>query len=133
MGDSWEVVWQELREALLAQPARDGGIGLPCVHTLGLEVANDIVRVGEDGVLVRSERTGRDDFIEARRFQAWWDHLKAEGMASLIPGEEGNPHRWRSRLVGAIWARCLPGRVEWDPALPNDLRLIGHAAAVSAG
>jgi hypothetical protein len=128
MDELWEEVWLELREALVRQPPRNANSRHPCVLTLGHEVANDIIRVGEDGIVVRSERTGRDDFIEARRIQVWWDHLQAEGSASLIPGGANNPHPWRSRLVGAIWARCLPHRVEWDRARPNELRLIGHEA-----
>src|SRR5947209_817160 len=108
MDESWAEVWLELREALLRQPPRDSHSGKPCVRTLGNHVANDIIRVGENGIVVRSERTNRNDFIEARRFRVWWDHLQESGSASLIPGGENNPHRWRSRLVGAIWARCLP-------------------------
>ena len=110
MNPSWEELWLELREALLRQPPRDASSETPCVLTLGHDVANDILRVGEDGIVVRSERTGRADFIEARRFRVWWDHLQVCGSASLMPGDANNPHRWRSRLVGAIWrGACRSG------------------------
>src|SRR5690242_4997991 len=122
----WEQVWQELRDALLLQPRCPDHPEYPCVHTLIEQVINDIIRVEPDGVLVRSHRTNRDDFIEVDRFRVWWDHLQKAGTVSLTPGEENNPHPWRARLVGAIFARCLPARVCWDQDQPEELSLAGY-------
>jgi len=128
MDEVWEEAWLALREALTRQSRCQEHPDHPCVRTLVQEVVNDIIRVGPDGIVVRSHRTSREDPIEASRFRVWWEQLQREGFASLIPGGDNNPHRWRSRVVGAIWARCLPRQIEWDEARPNEIRLIGHAA-----
>jgi len=120
----WEQVWQELRDALQLQPRCPDHPEFPCVRTLGQGVVNDIIRVEPVGVLARSHRTNRDDFIEVDRFRVWWDHLINVGTASLTPGGQNNPHLWRSRLIGAILARCLPARVRWDRERPAELRLV---------
>ena len=103
----WEQVWRELRDVLLLQPGCPDHLEYPCVRTLVQGVVNDIIRVESEGVLVRSHRTNRDDFVEVNLFRVWWDHLQNVGTASLEPGNQNNPHRWRARLVGAILARCL--------------------------
>ena len=122
----WEQVWQELRDSLRRQPACTDHPEYPCVRTLEQGIVNDILRVSADGVLVRSHRTNRDDFIDVGRFRLWWDQLQTVGTASLTPGDHNNPHRWRSALVGAIFARCLPERVRWDRERPDELRLVAH-------
>jgi hypothetical protein len=72
---------------------------------------NDIIRKDDKGIVLRSHKSMREDYIEARRFQVWWNHLASEGSASLAPGDPNNPHRWRSRIVGAILGKCLPSRI----------------------
>ena len=69
--------------------------------------------------------TNHDDFIEEERFRTWWEHLRREGTACLTPDRAGNPHPWRSRIVGAILARCLSNRIRWDRAGSGLLHLIG--------
>lgn len=107
----WEQVWVELQDSLKRQPCCPDHPEYPCVRTLAQGVINDIIEVGEKGILVRSHRTDRDDFIDVECCHAWWDHLQSFGNASLEPGDSNNPHPWRSRLVGAIWAYCLPTRI----------------------
>jgi hypothetical protein len=122
----WQQVWQELRDALLLQPRCPDHPEYPCVRTLRQGIVNDIIRVGPDGVLVRSHQTNRDDFIEADRFRVWWDHLQRFGTASLAPNDQNNPNPWRARIVGAILAGCLPARVRWDRERPGELRLVAN-------
>lgn len=108
---NWPVVWQELQDNLAKQPRCPQHPDYPYVSTLVQQVTNDIVKVGTDGILVRSHRTSREDFIEVSRFEAWWNHLVTRGSASLYPGDQNNPHPWRSRLVGVIMAQCLPDKI----------------------
>src|SRR5687767_4531477 len=103
MCERWDEIWPRLRQALLEQPRCKEHPSCPCVRTLVEQVVNDIIRVASDGIVVRSHRTDREDFIEASRLQTWWEHLQRERCASLVPGGENNPHRWRSRVIGAIW------------------------------
>jgi len=99
----WPMVWQELRENLAQQPY---------VRTLSQRVINEIVRVNEDAITVRSEKSLNERTVEMRTFKVWWDHLVANGSASLSPGDPNNPDPWHSRIVGAIIAECLPERVK---------------------
>ena len=107
----WPAVWQELRDNLAHQPPCPEHPEYPCVRTLAQGLINDIINVGENGIIVRSHRTLREDYIEASRFQTWWNHLVSKGSARLAPGAPNNPHRWRSRIVGAIMGTCLPNRI----------------------
>ena len=104
----WSIIWRKLRKCLLNQPKCPEHPQYPHVKTLVLKVINDIISVNENGVIVRSHRTYHEDFIEAERFEIWWKHLISKGSASLIPGDENNPHPWRSCIIGAIFATCLP-------------------------
>jgi len=108
---NWLAVWQELRDNVAKQPPCPQHPEYPHVSTLSQRVINDIVEVGENGILVRSHRSNNEDFIEARRFKTWWNHLVTYGSASLDPGGSNNPHPWRSRIVGAIMAICLPDKI----------------------
>jgi len=108
---NWQAVWQELRDNLAKQPPCPHHAEYPHVSTLSQRVGNDIVEVGGKGILVRSHRTHREDFIEMSRFESWWNHLVVRKSASLYPGHPNNPHPWRSRIVGAIMATCLPERI----------------------
>jgi hypothetical protein len=108
---NWPAVWQELRDNLAKQPPCPHHPEYPHVSTLSQQVINDIIKVSESGILVRSHRTFHEDFIEASRFEIWWKHLDANRSASLYSGRPNNPHPWRARIVGAIMATCLPDRV----------------------
>ncbi len=83
----------------------------PHVRTVVQGVINDLLEIDEGGILVRSHRTNREDYIEAGRFRTWWEHLTIHGSASLHPGDPNNPHRWRSRVVGAMLLAGLPNRL----------------------
>ena len=107
----WQTVWKELRDNLAKQPHCREHPDYPCVKTLAQEITNDMIEISEEGITVRSHRTYREDFIEARRFRIWWNHLISKGSASIKPGDANNPHPWRSRIVGAIFAHCLPDRI----------------------
>ena len=111
MEDSWEQVWAELHAELKSQPRCPEHPDLPCVRTLEQNSINDILRVDQDGLLVRSHRTGNDDVIPASSFRAWWSHLQQHGAAALDPNHPNCPRSDRARLVGAILARCLPHRI----------------------
>ena len=108
---NWPAVWLELRNNLARQPSCPHHHEYPHVRTLSQRVINDIVKVRQNGVVMRSHRTLREDLIEASRFEAWWNHLVANKSASLYPGHPSNPHPWRARIVGAIMATCLPERI----------------------
>jgi hypothetical protein len=108
---TWETIWNELRGALAAQSPCPQHPKYPQVRTVVQGVINDLLSIDEQGILVRSHRTQHEDFIEARRFAVWWDHLTAHGSASLHPGDPNNPHRWRSRIVGAMLLTGLPNRL----------------------
>jgi hypothetical protein len=111
--ESWIEAWQELRRTIPGQPRCPEHPDYPCVHTLVQGVPNDIIDVSDAGILVRSHRTMNEDFIEAGRFERWWQHLIAHGSASIDVGDPHNPHRWRSRIVGAILAAGLPRHVRY--------------------
>ena len=111
----WEQIWLELRKELAKQPHCEEHPTLPCVRTLIQRVTNDIIEIAETRIRVRSHRTNRIDDLPAERFECWWDYLQKHGSASLKPGDPNNPHRWRSRVVGAILAACLPKRVRFNP------------------
>ena len=108
---NWSVVWQELRDNLAKQPRCPQHPDYPHINTLVQQVINDIIEVGEGGILVRSHRTFHKDFIEASRLETWWNHLVANKSASLHPGDPNNPHPWRARLVDAIMVTCLPNMI----------------------
>jgi hypothetical protein len=107
----WELVWQELRSQLAAQPPCPQHPEHPHVSTVAQGVINDLLSIDEGGILVRSHRTQDEDFIEARRFAVWWNHLTTHGSASLHAGDPNNPHRWRSAVVGAMLLAGLPKRL----------------------
>jgi hypothetical protein len=118
----WEEVWQELQNNLKLQPPCDEHPEYRCIYTLKQDVPNDIMRVGDDGVLIRSHSTMQEDFIKVEVFRTWWEHLRNHRTASLVEGDPNNPERWRSRVVGAIWFRCLPW-IGWAPAT-NEIKLL---------
>lgn len=112
MGADWSAVWQELRAALANQPRCSEHAEFPCVRTLSKRSVNDLLVIDETGITVRSHETGRNDFIPVQQFERWWNHLAAGRVASLKPGDRANPDPDRSRLVGAVFAVCLPKRVK---------------------
>ena len=109
---NWSVVWNELRNNLAKQPPCPDHPLYPHVKTLAQQVINDVIEIRENGIVLRSHRTYHNDFIEAKRFEIWWNHLVAFGSASLSPGNPNNPHCWRSRILGAVIATCLPEKIE---------------------
>lgn len=110
---NWEVVWQELRDNLLRQPRCPDHSQCPHIMTLSLGVINDIIKVQENGIIVRSHESRRniERFIGFSLFKKWWDYLLAKKSASLIPGHPNNPERWNSRIVGEIIATCLLDKI----------------------
>jgi len=120
----WTTVWSELRKNLLNQPTCPIHSNYPCVRTLAQGVINDVIHVGKDEIIVRSHRTMRRDSIGRRRFRTWWQYLEENGFVSLKSGAQDNPHPWRSRLVGAIMATCLPLRIKI--VNNNLLELVNH-------
>jgi len=109
----WKTVWQELRTNLSRQPKCPIHPEYPHVKTLStMAVINDMVEIEEKGISVRSHRTNHIDFIDIRRFRTWWDHLVAIGSASLDTSNPNNPDPYRSRIVGAILAACLPDKIK---------------------
>jgi hypothetical protein len=108
---NWSVIWQELCDNLTQQPRCLEHPSYPCFRTLAQGVINDIIKIDEHGLWVRSHRTLHEDYIEEKRLETWWTHLAAHKTASLSPGDPNNPHPWRSRLVGAILATGLPHRI----------------------
>lgn len=109
---NWLEVWRTLRNNLRNSPRCPNHPDYPQVKTLSQGVVNDLIAVEENGIRVRSHRTSNEDYIEESRFKAWWDYLVENGSASLFPGHENNPHPWRSRVVGAIFAAGLPDRIQ---------------------
>lgn len=107
----WSEVWQELQTGLKNLPRCSEHPEYPYVETLTKKVVNDIVGVDSEEVKVRSHRTGATDSIKASKFEKWWNHLVAKGSASLCPGDSNNPDAYRSRIVGAILAACLPDKI----------------------
>ena len=107
----WPAVWQELRDNLTRQPACPEHPEYCHVKTMSRGVINDVLEVSDDGIRVRSHRTGRVDFIQAFHFRTWWDHLAANGSASLYPGSGNTPPARRARIVSAIMVACLPNRI----------------------
>ena len=114
MFPSWEVIWTELRDGLMSQPRCSAHPDFPCVETLRTRQPNDILRVDDAGVFVRSHRTGNEDRISAAALRAWWLHLSENGNAALSTKDPNCPRSDRARLTGALIARCLPDRVEFD-------------------
>jgi hypothetical protein len=108
---SWPIVWEELGENLLRQPACPQHTQFPHERTLTQHTINDMVAVRDEGITIRSHRTAHEDFIPAGRFRAWWEFLQGHRVASLDTRSPSNPHPWRSRIVGAILVTCLPHRM----------------------
>jgi hypothetical protein len=125
MDDRWPRVWSDLRASLAAQPHCKKHPTLPCVATLASKEINDILVIGDQGITVRSHRTGRSDAIPASVFRRWWRHLESGKPASLRPGALNNPDADRSRIVGAIYVTCLPHLVGQDPTDDNVIRVVG--------
>lgn len=107
----WPIIWQELRGNLADQPPCADHSEYPHVCTLVHGNINDIIQVNEDGVTVRSHKTFGKRAITEKVFKVWWNYLVENGFASLSPGAPNNPRSGDSRVVGAIIAACLPGRV----------------------
>ena len=110
----WTEVWAELRVRLASQKSCGQHPEYPCVRTLAQGIVNDVVEISEDRVVVRSHRTRKEDPIPARRLKKWWDALQAHGRVACTRGHPNNPHPWRSRIVAAIFATCLPDLVRVD-------------------
>lgn len=107
----WQLIWKEMQNNLISQPRCPEHPEYPCVKSLSQGVINDILQVDMKGILLRSHRSNNEDFIDAKRFETWWNHLKDKKSASLTPGDPENPNPWRSRIVGAIIAACLPKKI----------------------
>jgi 5-methylcytosine-specific restriction endonuclease McrA len=110
-GTPFDQVWKQLQAGLARQPRCPEHPEFPCVNTLSEGVRNDVLAVGEDGVRLRSHRSGNERLIPVRCFRTWWTYLARHGEASLVPGAPDNPDRQNSKVVGAIWVRCLPNLV----------------------
>lgn len=103
----WEQVWRELRDNLERQPHCREHPEYPCVRTLNQGVINDILRLDDKGVQVRSHRTKNPRVISVGSFRAWWEHLEKNGTIEESPTGHG-------RVIGTILARCLPNRIAHD-------------------
>jgi hypothetical protein len=108
----WQSIWKEMQNNLINQPRCPDHPEYPHVRSLAQGVINDILEVDEKGVRIRSHLSDNEDFIDAERFEIWWNHLLDYKSASLVPGAPNNPHLWRSRIVGAIIATCLPDKIK---------------------
>ncbi len=116
MEDSFEMVWAELRAALSRQPRCPEHPEYPCVRTLKGQVANDVLNISAGKIDLHSHRKGSQEkrTIEMSCFRTWWEYLVKNGTASLDPDDRINtPHRRNPKIVGAIWAHCLPERIEY--------------------
>lgn len=119
--DHWLAIWRELRTNLANLPRCPKHPTYPHVRSMVQKVINDITSVDEGGIRVQSHRTSNDRYIEESKFKVWWDHLIANGSASLCPGDPNNPDPWNSRIVGMMLAEGLPNRIRVDNS--NDLQL----------
>jgi len=108
----WLSVWRDLQSNLARQPSCPDHPEYPHVRTLARGSINDIIRVGEDGVTVRSHQTFRERFVPTKQFEAWWNHLTVQGSASLTSRSPNIPRTGHARVVGAIMAACLPERIK---------------------
>jgi hypothetical protein len=108
---TWDAFWQELCNQLTMQPACPQHPAYPHVRTIRQGVINDLIDISERGILVRSHRTVREDLIEPRRFEIWWNHLVTYGSASLHPGDPHNPHPWRSSVTGVSVVSASAGAI----------------------
>lgn len=106
MNASFEEVWTELRTALKGQRRCREHPEFPCVHTLGQDVPNDVVKVDGSEVVVRSHRTLKQRPISRNRFEKTWKDLGEHGAVPVASGNNGC-------VVSAIWVQCLPNLVEW--------------------
>lgn len=121
---SWAEIWRELRENLKSQRRCPTHPDYPCVKTLSRGKVNDVPEVNEKGIRLRSDKTGKEDFIRARQFEAWWHYLVDHGYASLDPESSNCPDADRSRIVGAILVTCLPSRIKRDNKDRAVIRLV---------
>ena len=108
----WTTVWSELRRNLQDQPPCPEHPEYPYVRTLVTRVINDVIHVGEDGIIVRSHRKLNERFITEKIFRTWWQYLEQYGLTSLKPGADNNPRSSHSCIVGAIMGTCLPNRIK---------------------
>lgn len=123
----WQAIWQELRDNIAEQPLCPEHHDYVHVRTLSRAVINDIIKLQENGILIRSHESRRNKkrFIKYSQFKKWWDYLVSNRFASLVPGHQNNPDASHSRIVGAIMATCLPNRIRVvDPNTPNTIELI---------
>jgi len=118
----FEELCQRLQDELRNLPRCEEHPDYPCVRTLVQGIVNDIISIGPEGVQVRSHDNGVIDPITANTFRRWYDHLCANGSASLVPGDPNNPDADRSRIVGAILAACFPDRIAVENN--NTIRLV---------
>ena len=109
---SWPQVYPKMRQNLLALPRCTRHPDYAHVKSLAQSVVNDIISVDDRGIVLRSHRTNVIDQIPVERLEKWWEHLLANGSASLVPGGDNNPDPWRSRIVGAIMATALPDEID---------------------
>lgn len=120
--EHWLTVWRELRTNLINLPRCAKHSAYPHVRSTVQKVINDITSVDEDGIYLRSHRTSNDRYIREATFKAWWNHLNANGSASLDPEDPNNPEPWHSRIVGAILADGLPNRIRVESSNTIELR-----------
>jgi len=118
----WQSIWNELRNNLNNLPKCPKHLEYPCVETLVVSIKNDILEIEDSGIRVRSYKFYKEDFIKAKIFKKWWNHLVKYGSASLNPISENNPDPYRSCIVGAILAKCLDKYVEYIVAT-NEIKL----------
>jgi hypothetical protein len=107
---NFEEFYEKLQTGLRNQPKCPDHPEYPCVRTLIQEVPNDIIKIESEGITVRSYRTENNDIISKEVFRDWYTWLFEERRtASLNPDDnQNNPNRDRSRIVGAIIAKCFP-------------------------
>ena len=114
MDEDWDTVWKELRENLQNEEECEHHPGCPMVESLFIKTPNDIIRITEDEIVVRSHSAMREDTITKRQFKRWWDYLNENGGASINSSSIRYPGGSRSKLIGAILAKCLPDYIIYE-------------------
>lgn len=110
----WNALWQRLLARLAEQPPCPLHPEYPAVRTLARGQVNDIIRMDESGVVVRSHGSMESDPVPVAHFRALWKHLGEHGHAVFEPGCGGLPAFARSRIIGAILVTCLPEVLRYD-------------------
>jgi len=124
MSTQWPSIWKELLLNLQNQTKCHDHPEYPLVATLSQKSINDIIKVNDEGIVVRAHRTMHDRLLNAKLFQKWWSHLINKKTASLKPGNPNNPDPIHSCIVGAILVVGLPGKISQDKNDQSVIRIL---------